>query len=86
MQVHRVRAYRGEIKNGLFTPCVYFVSTCISIFIKSDIRKYWKKANSQAVQRVLSHFGHVTAPAKVGLPFLRINNLSQGPFALIFDI
>ena len=36
-----------------------------------------KKAVSQAVQRVLSHFGHITAPAKDGIPFLRINNLSQ---------
>ena len=36
-----------------------------------------KKAVSQAVQRVLSHFGHITAPAKDGIPFFRINNLSQ---------
>ena len=36
-----------------------------------------KKAVSQAVQWVLSHFGHITAPAKDGIPFLRINNLSQ---------
>ena len=36
-----------------------------------------KKAVSQTVQRVLSLFGHITAPAKDGIPFLRINNLSQ---------
>ena len=36
-----------------------------------------KKAISQAVQRVLSHFGHTTAPAKDGIPFLRIDNFSQ---------
>ena len=33
-----------------------------------------KKATSRAVQRVLSHFGQITAPAKDGIPFLGIKN------------
>ena len=36
-----------------------------------------KQAISQAVQRVLSHFGHFTAPAKDSITFLKIQNLSQ---------
>ena len=34
------RENRGEIKNGLFSPFVYFVTSYISISIKSYIRKY----------------------------------------------
>ena len=36
-----------------------------------------QKAMLQAVHRVLSHFGHITAPAKDGLPFLGMKILFQ---------
>ena len=36
-----------------------------------------KKVISQAVQRVLSNFVHIIAPAEDGIPFLRIKDLFQ---------
>ena len=41
------------------------------------LEKTKKKAISQTVHRVLSHFCHNTATAKDGIPFLRIKKSSQ---------